>query len=138
MNQTTSDHDQIAELDRQWAAAEVRGDSAALAELSTEDFMLVGPVGFVLDRDQWLARYPDGGLITRSLVWDELTVRVHGDAAIVIGRHTQEGTFQGHPVDGAFRSTHIAVRREGRWRLVGVHLSTIGGRPPFRPPTDAA
>lgn len=133
---TTTTIDQIEELGRRWVAAEQAGDGAALAAVSTDGLTMVGPLGFVLTRDQWLARYRAGELVTRSLTWDELTVRVHGDTAIVVGRHTQEATYRNHPSDGTFRATHIAVRRDGRWLLAGIHMSPIGA--PFVPgPTPA-
>ena len=93
--------------------------------------MLVGPVGFVLDKQQWLERYRGGSLRTTALAFEDAVTRVHGDCAIRIGRHVQEAEFQGRPVNGEFRATHIAVRDGDRWRLAGVHLSPIGGPPPF-------
>ena len=45
--------DQILELGRRWAAAEGRGDADALAELLVDDFAVIGPLGFVLDRQQY-------------------------------------------------------------------------------------
>ena len=96
MNATTTDQ-QIRELGDRWVRAEVRADVDALAELSTEDFTLVGPLGFVLDRGQWLQRYRTGELATTDLTWDEVTVRGYGETAVAIGRHTQQATFHGHP-----------------------------------------
>jgi hypothetical protein len=40
----------IRELDNAWAAAEQAGDSATLGALTVPDFQLVGPLGFVLDK----------------------------------------------------------------------------------------
>jgi ketosteroid isomerase-like protein len=131
MTATTSTDTQVRELGRRWAEAEQRGDVTALDELSAEDFTMVGPAGFVLDRAQWLHRYRTGDLITGTLVWDELTVRDYGDTAVVIGRHTQQATFKDNPADGSFRATHIAVRRGDSWQLAGIHMSAIGGPPPF-------
>jgi len=133
MTTTPTTVEQVRELGSRWAAAEERGDVAALDALSTDDFTMVGPVGFVLDRNQWLHRYETGELVTRTLVWDELTVRDHGDTAIVIGLHTQQASYRDHPADGSFRATHIAVRRDGRWLLAGIHMSPVGGPPPFAP-----
>lgn len=130
MNATTTDQ-QIRELGDRWVRAEVRADVDALAELSTEDFTLVGPLGFVLDRGQWLQRYRTGELATTDLTWDEVTVRGYGETAVAVGRHTQQATFQGHPANGSFRATHVAVRQRDGWRLAGIHLSPIGGPPPF-------
>jgi ketosteroid isomerase-like protein len=126
--------DELDELDRAITRAEIDGDVAALDALATHDFMLVGPVGFVLDRQQWLERYRGGGLQTIALTFEDAVTRVHGDCAIRIGRHVQEAEFQGRPVNGEFRATHIAVRDGGRWRLAGIHLSPIGGPPPFTRP----
>jgi ketosteroid isomerase-like protein len=133
---TTTEH-QIHELDRRWVEAEQRGDTAALEALSTDDFTLVGPAGFVLHKQQWLDRYRSGAFVTQALRWDDVEVRDHGDAAVAIGVHTQEAAYQGNPVNGTFRSTHLAVRHDGGWRLAGLHLSPIGGPPPFAPrPAD--
>jgi ketosteroid isomerase-like protein len=128
MSQTTDEH--IRELGRRWVAAELKRDVDALDALTVEDFTLVGPLGFVLTKQEWLDRYRTGALVTTSLVWDEVHVRVYGDAAIAVGRHTQQATYQGQPADGQFRATHIAVRVGDRWLLAGKHLSPIGGPPP--------
>jgi hypothetical protein len=133
----TTPLDELAELDRTVTRAEIAGDTAKLDALATHDFMLVGPVGFVLDKQQWLERYRGGGLRTIALSFEDAVTRIHGDCAIRIGRHVQEAEFQGRPVNGEFRATHIALRDGGRWRLAGIHLSPIGGPPPFARPADS-
>jgi ketosteroid isomerase-like protein len=134
----TTTGDEVRELGRRWADAEQHGDVDALDAMATDDFTLVGPLGFVLDRSQWLQRFRTGDLVLRSLAWDELAVHDHGDTAIVVGRHTQEGTFADRAVDGSFRATHVAVRRDDRWLLAAMHLSPIGGPPPFATPDRAS
>lgn len=123
---------EIRQLGRQWAEAEQRGDVAALDAMTVGNFTLVGPLGFVLDKDQWLDRYRTGQLVTSSLVWDDVHVREYGDAAVVIGRHTQQATYRGQPSDGQFRATHVIVNGNGRWQLASMQLSPIGQ---FRAPT---
>ena len=128
---------QILALGARWAQAEQDGDTTVLDELAAADFRLVGPFGFVLDKSQWLDRYSDGGLVTRSLAWDEVDVRDFGDTAIAIGRQTQQASYQGRPADGQFRITHVFVRDAGRWVLASVHLSQAAppGETPGRMPT---
>ncbi|HVW44501.1 MAG TPA: DUF4440 domain-containing protein [Amycolatopsis sp.] len=121
---------QILDLGRRWAEAEQRGDTATLDALTVADFTLVGPLGFVLRKPEWLQRYETGGLVTHSLAWDETTVRDYGETAVVVGRHTQRAEYRGTPADGSFRGTHIVVREGGEWRLAGIHLSPIA--PPVR------
>ncbi|HEX3650889.1 MAG TPA: DUF4440 domain-containing protein [Pseudonocardiaceae bacterium] len=120
----------IRQLGQQWAEAEQRGDTDTLDALTTADFTLVGPLGFVLRKPDWLERYRTGGLVTRSLAWDDTTIREYGDTAVVVGRHTQRAEYRGTPVNGGFRATHIVVRQHDQWLLAGIHLSPIA--PPAR------
>src|SRR4051794_3082057 len=92
-------------LSQAWVEAELSGDAAALEGLTTEDFTVVGPVGFVLNREQWTNRYRDGTFVASELAYDDVSVRIHGDAAISIGVHAQKATHQGNPADGSFRGT---------------------------------
>jgi len=119
------DEEQIRDLGERWARAQVDGDIDTLGDLLGGGFQLVGPLGFVLSKEQWLAQFRSGALRIASLDWDEVEVRTFGDTAIAVGRETQRGTFQGRPADGQFRVTQVAVRLPDRWVLVGLHLSPI-------------
>jgi hypothetical protein len=99
--------------------------------LTADGFRLVGPLGFVLDKKQWLDRYRGGSLVTETLAWQDVEVRDFGETAIAIGVHAQVASHQGNPVNGRFRATHVVVRSGDRWQLAGIHLSPIGGPPPF-------
>src|SRR6266536_5327710 len=107
-----STEEQIREFGRVWAAAEVRGDTETLGGLAADGFRLVGPLGFVLDKQQWLMRYSGGGLVTEKLDWADVEVRDFGAAAIAIGVHDQVASHQGNPANGRFRATHVLVREE--------------------------
>ena len=105
------------------------GDAGALGALLTDDFRLVGPLGFVLARDEWLGQHRSGALVTHEIAWEAEDLRVHGDCAVAIGTLFQKAEYRGQPADGQFRATMIAVRRSGGLRLAGMHLSPIA-RPP--------
>ena len=114
----------------EWASAEQRGDAAFLEGTLTDDFVGVGPLGFVLNKQQWLGRFA-GGLSYESFVLNEAEVRLHGEAAVATGRQKQAGGFQGNDVGGEFRATVVLVERDGRWLLAGWHASPIAGAPSF-------
>jgi ketosteroid isomerase-like protein len=122
--------DEIMQTGQQWAAAESSGDAETLAGLVTDDFQVVGPVGFVLDRQQYLGRY-QGGFAPESVTWDEVTVRDYGAAAVSIATVTQRASFGGQRADGQFRVGHLFVRTGDRWQIANVQYSMIGGPPPF-------
>ena len=50
----------IEELGKRWVKAELDGDTDAMDSLAHNDFLLVGPLGFILDKAQWLERYSSG------------------------------------------------------------------------------
>jgi uncharacterized protein (TIGR02246 family) len=128
--QTQSEiREQVRELGRRWAQAQQDGDAEALDSLLTDDFMLVGPLGFVLTKQQWLDQYRSGALENRSVEWDEVDVRAYGDVAVALGRHRQQAEYQGQPASGQFRVTQVAVRDGDRWALAGMHFSPIAPRP---------
>ncbi|WP_165845781.1 nuclear transport factor 2 family protein [Streptacidiphilus pinicola] len=105
-----------------WASAELAGDAAALEPLLHERFRAVGPFGFLLDREQWLKRFADGLAYSAFSFSADEEAREVGGVTFVIGTQQQQGTYQGHRTDGAFRVS-LALTGGPQWRLVGIHLS---------------
>ncbi|MBV9326776.1 MAG: nuclear transport factor 2 family protein [Chloroflexi bacterium] len=130
--------DPIALLGQRWAAAELAADSNALEPLLADDFLLVGPLGFMLDKAQYLGSRRSGDLKHESLVWEDVRVRAYGDAAVAVGSQTQRSTFQGRDASGRFRVTQVAVRQGGGWVIVGLHYSPIAQPPESAAPTSNA
>lgn len=110
-----------------WVTAERDGDVATTDRLLTDDFVAVGPVGFVLDKAAWLQRFADG-LHYDGLDLTETTTRHLGDTAITTTRWNARGTARGHPMPEATRATIVSLRRDD-WRLAGLHFSFIMGTP---------
>lgn len=120
---------ELREVIEEWAAAEQRGDAASLEGALAEDFIGIGPRGFMLTKDQWLERHESGKLRYRSLELDEVQVRLYGDAAVVTGRQSAEGKYEDFDLRDQFRATLVFVKQRERWMLAGLHLSPIAGPP---------
>jgi ketosteroid isomerase-like protein len=118
------------QIDR-WIEAELAGDAAALDALAIDEFALVGPLGFVLDRTAWLDRYTDGGLVTTSLAFTDRQLRILGGVALVIGVHEQTGSYGGRPNDGRYRVTQIWIDPVDGPQLAGLQFSPLP-TPPAR------
>jgi ketosteroid isomerase-like protein len=125
---------ELEKLGEEWAAAEQCGDTVVLDRISAEDFVAVGPRGFVLSKEQWLSRHDSGNLTYTSFEWDEVTVRAHGNAAVMVGRQTTGALYEDgesrYEIQDQFRATLVFVEEQGRWLLLGWHLSPIVGPPP--------
>ena len=121
---------QVEEFAQECAAAEQRGDVGLLEGALTDEFVGVGPLGFMLNKQQWLGRFA-GGLSYESFALDEVEARLYEGAAVVTGRQKQAGAFQGNDVGGKFRASLVLVEEEGRWLLACWHASPIAGAPSF-------
>lgn len=121
---------EVVHLADAWATAELHGDTAFLENTLSDDFVGIGPLGFLLTKQEWLARHQSGDLKYESFSLDEVKVRVYNDAVILIGRQTQDAAYRGNSIPGQFRITLVFVQ-QGQWRLANLQLSTIGQPPNF-------
>ena len=121
---------QVMARAQEWAEAERHGDSDALARILADDFGFVGPLGFMLTKAQWRARYTAGDLHYTDFAWEPAQVRLFGDTAIATGRVIQAGTLKGErDIAGQFRATQVFVRQDGQWLLAALHFSPIAAPP---------
>ena len=123
----------VTTLGEDWAAAELRGDTAFLAEILADDFVGVGPRGFTLTREHWLSRHGTGSLRYEAFGLDEVQTRLFGDAAITVCRQSARGVYEDEngrfDLDDQFRATLVFVKQDESWQLAGLQLSPILGRP---------
>jgi len=126
----------IQDIGMRWAEAEIAGDVGTLDALATDDFRLVGPFGFVLDKEQWLDRYRSGDFVTTSMTWHDIETRDYGDSAVTIATLSQDAAYQGTPASGDFRVGHVFVRRGGEWAIANIQVSLAA--PPGPPPAGKA
>ena len=122
---------EVLHLADTWAAAELRGDTTFLERILTDDYTGIGPLGFMLTKQEWIVRHQAGDLKYESFSLDEVKVRVYSDAAILTGRQVQEAAYRGNPIPGQFRITLVFIQRQGQWRLASLQLSAIGQPPNF-------
>ena len=120
----------VAQLvEEAWATAELRGDAAFLESTLADDFVGIGPLGFMLTKQEWIGRHQSGDLKYELLTLDEMNVRVYHDTALVIARQVQQGAYRGNTINAQFRTTLVFVNQQGQWRLANLQLSAIGQPP---------
>src|SRR5262249_38718460 len=121
---TTSDQqivsltsEEISKLMQRFAEAQTLSDDDVLAALLSDDFKLVGPLGFVVPKQQWLEQFRSGALQIESLEWDEVDIRTYAHAgfAIAVGKLIQAATYAQSRSDGQFRVTLIAIGHGVMW-----------------------
>ncbi len=123
---------ELLQLASSWIDAEKRGDSRFLEDTLTDDFIGIGPLGFMLSKNEWIERHKSGDLKYESLYLKETSVRVYNDAAILIGRQEQKGAYKGNSINAQFRLSLVFVKQSGKWQIAGLQLSAIGQPPVMR------
>jgi hypothetical protein len=109
--------DKLIQLDRAWTFAELTGNKKAAAELVADDYVGTTQRGELENKTQYLATLAPNADMVRS---DDYKVRIFGNMAIMTHRATVEGTR-----NIKFRSTHVWMKRGGKWRIVAHHGSEI-------------
>src|SRR5215510_7923778 len=119
----------IRKLDEERIQAQIQGDVPALDRIYADDFIGIGPSGTVRTKPQVLADFTSHDLSFQSITTDEVRIRVYGNTVVETGRSTMVGQDKGKAVPRDNRFTRVWVRRQGGWRLVANHYSTLIGQP---------
>ena len=119
----------IRRLDEERIQAQIHADAAALNRIYADDFIGIGPSGTVRTKPQVLADFTSHDLSFQSITTDEVRIRVYGNTAVETGRTITVGQDKGKVVPRDNRFTRVWVMRQGRWRLVANHYSTLIGQP---------
>ena len=129
LTQTDRVVERIRKLDQERIQAQIHADAMALNRIYADDFIGIGPSGTVRTKPQVLADFTSHELTFQSITTDEVRIRVYGNTAVETGRSTMVGQDKGKVVPRDNRFTRVWVRRQGRWRLVANHYSTLVVQP---------
>jgi hypothetical protein len=116
---------ELRDLGKDWAAAELSGDTDSLSQLLSDAFVGTSSRGFMLSKEEWLDRHRSGELKHEAFAWSDQNVRVYEDAALVTGREIVKGRYRDRDVDGEFHATQVFVCQDGRWMLAGIDLAPV-------------
>jgi ketosteroid isomerase-like protein len=120
-----SEEEQLLKLDREWNEAYPKLDITALDHIIAEDWVCIDGAGQVITKRQLLERVASSTTFFDPYEFDEITLRIFKDAAIVTGRLS--GTKRGN--DGTFyleqRYTRVYVKRNSRWQSVATQVTVV-------------
>jgi hypothetical protein len=108
----------LIQMDKDWTAAELRGDKKAIDMYIADDFWGTTPDGMLQNKTQYLA---DIKATKDTDVADQYEIRFFGNDVAVM---THRGTVTGEN-PAQYRSTHVWVNRGGKWMIVAHHSSNI-------------
>ena len=121
--QTTEE--QLLALDHQWSDANVRGDAETLGRILADDFIATDAQGVVWTKAEMLEAIGSGRIKTQASTTYDYRVRVYGDVAVMTHGASVTRVVDGKNLSGRQRSTHVFVRRGGRWQAVANHVTKV-------------
>jgi hypothetical protein len=111
-------------LENVWVEALVQADTAKLEAILVDTYVDTDEDGHQSDKQNTLAVVKSGDLKFKSIKLSNMKVYTYGDAAIVTGLATRDGTFQGRPIEGNIVFTDTFVLQKGMWKAAASHRTT--------------
>jgi len=103
----------------------VAGDVERAAQLHTEDFQLINPLGGVLSKEQYLGGIGSGQM--HYLYWEpeSIEVRLYADVAVIRYRSELEIVVKGHHIPRRrYWHTDLYERHGTQWQVVWSHATS--------------
>ncbi|MCL4849355.1 MAG: DUF4440 domain-containing protein [Acidobacteria bacterium] len=108
----------VQALDLQRFERLVAGDIDGLAGLLADDYVHTHTSGKVDNKETYLAPLHRGATKYLAFTPSDVSVRVYGQTAVVVGRASMRAVSGGREQRVEMRFTNVWVERNGRWQMV--------------------
>jgi hypothetical protein len=115
--------DTIRALQNEFDTAELHADTETLQRLLADDFLSIGPKGFVLDKQEWIERHVH--FTYHALDIDDIDIRLHDNTAIVRDIQRNRASYKNEHIELAFRVSQVWVQQQEEWRLAAIQFSPL-------------
>lgn len=103
-------------------------DPDAIGWFMADEWTIVGPDGRVSGKAAFLELVRTGRLTHDVMESRDLTVRLYGETALVLGTGVSGGLYDGQAFHLTERQSNVFVKLNGRWQCVLTHLSMLSAR----------
>ena len=121
----TSVEDQLKKMEKDRAAAVVKGDVAALEGMTSDDYILINANGQVSDKATTMNNIKTGNIKLTANDISDLKVRVYGNTAVVTGKSDAKGSIGGRELKGPVMFTRVYVKKNGKWQSVAFQQTPV-------------
>ena len=110
---------------RAYDQATVHNDIATLAQLVSDDYVLVNSDSTLQDKSSYLEDFKAPGFKLDPYELQQPVRRRWGDTALVAGMVQLSWTLKGEHQGRLLRIAHVWTRVQGRWRLAYTQLTRV-------------
>ena len=115
----------LMQLEQQWNQALLAKDYKTVDQIMAEDWTGIDFRGMTVTKAETLAELKSGDSGNQSVELGEMTVKVFGNTAVVIGSDTEKSVYHGKDSSGRYAWTDVFVKRAGRWQAVASQSTKI-------------
>ena len=113
----------ITGLEKQWASAIVKKDTAALEALLADDFAGTSPTAHTYAKTDAIDDLKASTYAVSAMDLDEISVNVYGSTAVAFTSQEEKSKYEGRDTSGHYHFTDVWVKTNGKWRAVASHGS---------------
>ena len=117
-NAASTDEDAVRAMETKRGEALLKADTSALSSMMTDEFVEISRFGQVRTKADNMRDIASGDLKLLTVKYEDTTVRLYGEVAVLTAVADNTGTFRGNPFSGKIRYTRIFVRRDRGWQAV--------------------
>ncbi len=117
--------DAVDTLQDQVNAALLGGDWETLNNLVAPDARIIGPKGFIIDRDTWIGVHKESEYEQVRLEPTETETHTYDNAGIRFDLVDSECTYKEETITGRFRVCQVWVTDHQRWQLAAVQYTSL-------------
>jgi ketosteroid isomerase-like protein len=121
----SADEQALMDLENKISDAYLHGDVKTVEASLDERYTLTNSHAIVSHREDDFRELRAGDPKYTKFSTHDMQARVYGDAGIVIGVVSLEGTSGGKPFDVDMRFTDTFVRTNGTWKMVAAQVTPI-------------
>jgi ketosteroid isomerase-like protein len=117
--------EELTELENRLIKGWLDQDRTAIDNLLSEDWAVIDPSGRLLSKAEVLEEMVSGARQIESGLIDQLRIRLFGDIAVITGRTSVTGTYQGSRSTVKLRFTDVCERRNTAWQVVASQATLL-------------
>lgn len=119
----------ILALDKQWSDSIVKGDTATLEKLLSDDLVYAHSTGIVDTKASYIAKIKERRQVYKSFEQHKPTVNIYKDSAVTFSYVRVTGTNQAGLFDDKVMLIHFWVKQNNTWRLAAHQTTKIDKLP---------
>jgi len=114
----------VSQLNRDWIASYSTRDTATMARILADDFIMISPKGTKLSRTDIIGNVGSKDIRTTGAI-DSASVRMFGNTALIVAYTHFSIQSNGQTAIGSNCYSDLYVKRNGVWKAVAAHVTVL-------------